>query len=126
MYAKFPEKRIFCTPLYANVSFSKNFAYVPNQWSQRWQISQWSQRWRFLCALHFHLEHFQAKVYVGIHFQRFQRRLPSKKYFKKLSQNYFSVFRKKHSLREKCPNTGLFLVRIFLFSVRIQENKDQK
>ena len=29
------------------------------------------------------------------------------------------------SLREKCPNTELFLVRIFLYSVRIQENTDQ-
>ena len=26
----------------------------------------------------------------------------------------------------KCPNTEFFLVRIFLYSVRIQENKDQK
>ena len=30
------------------------------------------------------------------------------------------------SLREKYPNTELFLVRIFLYSVRIQENTDQK
>ena len=30
------------------------------------------------------------------------------------------------SLREKCPNTELFLVRIFLYSIRIQENTDQK
>ena len=29
------------------------------------------------------------------------------------------------SLREKCPNTELFLVRIFLISVRIQENTDK-
>ena len=29
-------------------------------------------------------------------------------------------------LREKCPNTELFLVRIFLFSDWIQENTDQK
>ena len=29
------------------------------------------------------------------------------------------------SLREKCPNTGLFLVRIFLYSVQIQKNTDQ-
>ena len=28
------------------------------------------------------------------------------------------------SLHEKCPNTELFLVRIFLYSVRIQENTD--
>ena len=27
---------------------------------------------------------------------------------------------------EKCPNTEIFLVRIFLYSVRIQENADQK
>ena len=30
------------------------------------------------------------------------------------------------SLREKCPNTEFFLVRIFLYSGWIQENKDQK
>ena len=29
-------------------------------------------------------------------------------------------------LLEKCPNTELFLVRIFLYSVRIQENTDHK
>ena len=29
-------------------------------------------------------------------------------------------------LREKCPNTEFFLVRIFLYSVQIQENTDQK
>ena len=32
----------------------------------------------------------------------------------------------KLSLREKCPNTEFFLVRIFLYSVRVQENTDQK
>ena len=32
----------------------------------------------------------------------------------------------KVSLREKCPNKELFLVRIFLFSDWIQENTDQK
>ena len=30
------------------------------------------------------------------------------------------------ALREKCPNTELFLVRIFLYSVQIQKNTDQK
>ena len=30
------------------------------------------------------------------------------------------------SLREKCPNTEFFLVRIFFYSVQIQENTDQK
>ena len=30
------------------------------------------------------------------------------------------------SLRKKCPNTELFLVRIFLYSVPIQKNTDQK
>ena len=30
------------------------------------------------------------------------------------------------ALREKCPSTEFFLVRIFLYSVRIQENTDQK
>ena len=29
-------------------------------------------------------------------------------------------------LREKCPNTAFILVRIFLYSVRTQENTDQK
>ena len=31
-----------------------------------------------------------------------------------------------NSLREKCPNTEFLLVSIFLYSVRIQENTDQK
>ena len=31
-----------------------------------------------------------------------------------------------NSLRERCPNTEFFLVSIFLYSVRIQENIDQK
>ena len=30
------------------------------------------------------------------------------------------------TLREKCPNTELFLVRVCLYSVRIQENTDQE
>ena len=30
-----------------------------------------------------------------------------------------------YSLREECPNTEFFLVRIFLYSVRIQKNTDQ-
>ena len=30
------------------------------------------------------------------------------------------------TLRGKCPNKELFLVGIFLYSVRIQENTDQK
>ena len=30
------------------------------------------------------------------------------------------------TLRENCPNTEFFLVRVFLYSVRIQENTDQK
>ena len=30
------------------------------------------------------------------------------------------------SLREKCPNTEFFLVRIFLYSVQIEENTDKK
>ena len=33
---------------------------------------------------------------------------------------------KSMTLREKCPNTDFFLVRIFLYSVQIQENADQK
>ena len=32
----------------------------------------------------------------------------------------------RQTLHEKCPNTEFFLVRIFLYSVRIQENTDQK
>ena len=31
-----------------------------------------------------------------------------------------------HTLREKCPNTEFFLVRIFLYLDWIQENTDQK
>ena len=30
------------------------------------------------------------------------------------------------ALREKCPNTEFFLLRIFLYSVRIEEITDQK
>ena len=30
------------------------------------------------------------------------------------------------TLHEKCPNMEIFLVRIFLYSVQIQENTDQK
>ena len=35
------------------------------------------------------------------------------------------LFQKK-ALREKSPNTELFLIHIFLYSIRIQENTDQK
>ena len=35
-------------------------------------------------------------------------------------------FKRKQTLREKCPNAELFLVSIFLYSVQIQENMDQK
>ena len=38
----------------------------------------------------------------------------------------FNMFPYMSSLREKCPNTEFFLVRFFLYSVRIQENTDQK
>ena len=31
-----------------------------------------------------------------------------------------------NTLGEKCPNTEFFLFRIFLYSVRIQENTDKK
>ena len=34
--------------------------------------------------------------------------------------------KKKESLREKCRNTEISLVRNFLYSLRIQENTDQK
>ena len=30
------------------------------------------------------------------------------------------------ALREKCPNTEFFLVRIFPYSVRVRENTEQK
>ena len=41
--------------------------------------------------------------------------------------SYYKVVRGRlQSLREKCPSTELFLVRIFLYSVWIQENTDQK
>ena len=33
---------------------------------------------------------------------------------------------RKIALRKKCPNVELFLVRIFLYSVRVEENIDQK
>ena len=51
--------------------------------------------------------------------------------YKYSSKHVFVWCQKKHlgctiSLREMCPNTELFLVRIFLYSVRIQENTDQK
>ena len=39
------------------------------------------------------------------------------------SNIYYSILQ---AVREKCPNTGFFLVRIFLYSVRIQKNTDQK
>ena len=38
--------------------------------------------------------------------------------------NNVSVY--EETMREKCPNTEVFLVRIFLYSVQMQENKDQK
>ena len=36
------------------------------------------------------------------------------------------LIQKTLSLCEKCPNTEFFLVRIFLYSVRIWKSKDQK
>ena len=47
----------------------------------------------------------------------------STKYSKKIDQVITS---KQLKLREKCPNTELFLFRIFLYSVPIPENMDQK
>ena len=35
-------------------------------------------------------------------------------------------FHLSYTRREKCPNTEFFLVRIFLCSFQIQENKDQE
>ena len=46
------------------------------------------------------------------------------KYILKFKQNI--TYTKFQYLREKCPNTEFFLVRIFLYSVRIQENTDKK
>ena len=40
--------------------------------------------------------------------------------------SYNSRKDKNQSLREKCSNTDLFLVLIFLYSDWIQENTDQK
>ena len=38
----------------------------------------------------------------------------------------FQLLAVNYTLREMCPNTKLFLVRLFLYSVRIQENTGQK
>ena len=38
----------------------------------------------------------------------------------------FPVYELKLTLREKCPNMEFFLVRISGYSVRIQENTEQK
>ena len=43
---------------------------------------------------------------------------------KVLLQMFDWVLNMSLSLREKCPNTELFLVRILLYSARIQENTD--
>ena len=40
--------------------------------------------------------------------------------------SYPDQYRGALTLREKCPNTEFFLVRIFLYSGRIQENTDQE
>ena len=42
---------------------------------------------------------------------------------KPFSNKHFPVV---NSLREKCPNTEFFLIRIFLYSDWKQENTDQK
>ena len=42
-------------------------------------------------------------------------------FFRYYSNHFLQI-----ELREKCPNTELFLVRIFLYSIRIQENTEQK
>ena len=42
------------------------------------------------------------------------------------NMKYFAKTYLKKPPREKCPNTEFFLVRIFQYSVRIQENMDQK
>ena len=39
--------------------------------------------------------------------------------------SYINISIIANSLDEKCPNTELFLVHIFLYSVGIQENTDQ-
>ena len=48
------------------------------------------------------------------------------KIYVKLAHNAIQPLQMMHTLREKCPNTELFLVRIFLYLDWIQENTDQK
>ena len=43
-----------------------------------------------------------------------------------LDESLFKTICKVVTLRENCPNTELFQVRIFLYSDWIQENADQK
>ena len=47
-------------------------------------------------------------------------------YHRKKNLNYSFKYLWLQPLCEKCPNTELFLVRIFLYSDWIRENKDQK
>ena len=48
-------------------------------------------------------------------------------HFEKLKLNQCRLCANRcYALREKCPNTEFFLVHIFLYSVQMQENKDQK
>ena len=46
--------------------------------------------------------------------------------FYKINPLWISGFFHGWSLREKCPNTEFFLVRIFPYSVRKRENTNQK
>ena len=44
----------------------------------------------------------------------------------RFENNAKNIHVKEIAMREKCPNTQFFLVRIFLYSVRIQKSADQK
>ena len=44
----------------------------------------------------------------------------------RIENNAKNIHVKEIAMREKCPNMQFFLVRIFLYSVRIQKSADQK
>ena len=63
----------------------------------------------------------------------YAKQLTPKQYSIPVCSDIFSLLKacsyecpSEESLREKCPETELFLVRIFLYSVRRQEHTDQK
>ena len=66
----------------------------------------------------------EAKAYFSENKHEYVKRL-----FFTLSvyvNNNFMTLLTYEVMHEKCPNTQFFPVRIFLYSVRIQENMDQK